>query len=68
VGPLGQAIHSDEYGIIAVTLGEFHDQVDGDNLPPDGTGYGLALVFLLGAVGNVFVLLQRLQPFTYLVI
>ena len=28
VGLLGQAIHSDEYGVIAVTLGEFHDQVD----------------------------------------
>jgi len=25
---------SDKYGIIAVTLGEFHDQVDRDNLPP----------------------------------
>ena len=30
---LGQAIHSDEYGVIAVTLGEFHDQVNQDNLP-----------------------------------
>jgi len=25
---LGQAIHSNEYGVIAVTLGEFRDQVD----------------------------------------
>ena len=33
MGSLGQAIHSDEYGVIAMTLGEFHDQVDGDNLP-----------------------------------
>ena len=30
---LGQAIHHDEDGIIAVTLGKFCDQVDQDNLP-----------------------------------
>ena len=33
VGSLGQVIHGDGYGVIAVTLGEFHDQVDQDNLP-----------------------------------
>ena len=33
VGSLRQAIHGDEYGVIAMTLGEFRDQVDRDNLP-----------------------------------
>ena len=33
MGPLGQVIHSDEYGVIAMTLGEFRDQVNQDNLP-----------------------------------
>ena len=33
MGLLGQVIHSDKYGVIAVTLGEFCDQVDRDNLP-----------------------------------
>ena len=28
VGSLGQAIHGDEYGVVAMTLGEFCDQVD----------------------------------------
>ena len=33
MGPLGQAIYGDEYGVVAMTLGEFCDQVDQDNLP-----------------------------------
>ena len=33
MGPLGQAIHGNEYGVVAVTLEKFHDQVDRDNLP-----------------------------------
>ena len=33
VGSLGQTIHGDKYGVIAMTLGEFRDQVDQDNLP-----------------------------------
>ena len=33
VGLLGQAIHSDKYGVVAMTLGGFRDQVNQDNLP-----------------------------------
>ena len=33
VGSLGQVIHGNKYGVVAVTLEEFHDQVDQDNLP-----------------------------------
>ena len=33
MGPLGQAIYGDKYGVIAMILREFCDQVDRDNLP-----------------------------------
>ena len=33
MGPLGQVIYGNEYGVVAMTLGEFCDQVDRDNLP-----------------------------------
>ena len=33
MGPLGQTIHGHEYGVVAMTLGEFRDQVNRDNLP-----------------------------------
>jgi len=60
VGLLGQAIHSEEYGIIAMTLGEFRDQVDRDNLPPT-VWIRFGISFPAGLVGNVFVRLQRSQ-------
>ena len=33
MGLLGQVIHGDEYGVVAMTLGEFCNQVNQANLP-----------------------------------
>ena len=56
MGPLEQAIHGNEYGVIAITLGEFCDQVDQDNLPP----------MVQDAVGHVFPLgLLEMSSFGY---